>query len=142
MGTKRFEPSSIKNKVKRQDVVQKRKRDKRQEKLQKRLARAKIEESDPSAKKVCNIMDSGAIYTIHLSPRNALQKTSQERWIIPENSTLPSLQLIQSMRPQGLLMHSQFRPASNPRTKWHWTSAMTNSHPTLKLLIQRYPQRF
>lgn len=53
MPTVRFEPSSIKNKVKREEIARKAKRAKRQAKLQKRLERAKIEEKDPLAKKVC-----------------------------------------------------------------------------------------
>jgi len=48
----RFEPSTIKNKIKREDVAAKNKRAKNQQKLQKRLAQAKLEASDPVAKKV------------------------------------------------------------------------------------------
>ncbi|KAF5355281.1 hypothetical protein D9758_006081 [Tetrapyrgos nigripes] len=47
----RFEPSSIKNKIKREEITNKRKKAKRQEKLQKRLAQAKFEANDPAAKK-------------------------------------------------------------------------------------------
>lgn len=47
----RFEASAIKNKVKRDEISRKTKKKKQQEKLQKRLARAKIEVNDPMAKK-------------------------------------------------------------------------------------------
>ncbi|KIM90614.1 hypothetical protein PILCRDRAFT_812370 [Piloderma croceum F 1598] len=47
----RFEPSAIKNKIKREDVAAKNKKAKNQQKLQKRLAQAKLEASDPVAKK-------------------------------------------------------------------------------------------
>ncbi|EJD08536.1 Brix-domain-containing protein [Fomitiporia mediterranea MF3/22] len=51
MPANRFEPSSIKNKLKREEVARKAKKGKRQEKLQRRLARAKVEANDPLAKK-------------------------------------------------------------------------------------------
>ncbi|KAI0352351.1 Brix-domain-containing protein [Trametes cingulata] len=51
MPTSRFEPSTIKNKVKREEVARKQKKAKRQEKLQRRLAQAKAEANDPLAKK-------------------------------------------------------------------------------------------
>ncbi|OSX63959.1 hypothetical protein POSPLADRAFT_1054591 [Postia placenta MAD-698-R-SB12] len=51
MSTSRFEPSSIKNKVKREEVARKQKKQKRQDKLQRRLAQAKVEADDPVAKK-------------------------------------------------------------------------------------------
>ncbi|KAJ7098767.1 anticodon-binding protein [Mycena belliarum] len=47
----RFEASSIKNKIKREEVSRKTKKAKGQQKLQKRLAQAKAEASDPAAKK-------------------------------------------------------------------------------------------
>ncbi|KIJ20859.1 hypothetical protein PAXINDRAFT_125350 [Paxillus involutus ATCC 200175] len=47
----RIESSLIRNKIKRQEVVNKQKKAKNQHKLQKRLARAKEESSDPAAKK-------------------------------------------------------------------------------------------
>jgi len=43
----RFEPSTIKNKIKREDIAAKNKKAKNQQKLQKRLAQAKIEANDP-----------------------------------------------------------------------------------------------
>lgn len=48
----RFEPSTIKNKIKREDIANKNKKAKNQQKLQKRLAQAKLEANDPAAKKV------------------------------------------------------------------------------------------
>ncbi|KAI0629238.1 Brix-domain-containing protein [Trametes polyzona] len=51
MPTARFEPSTIKNKVKREEVARKQKKAKRQEKLQRRLAQAKAEADDPLLKK-------------------------------------------------------------------------------------------
>jgi ribosome production factor 1 len=48
----RFEPSSIKNKVKREEVFRKSKKARNQLKLKKRLEQAKLEASDPAAKKV------------------------------------------------------------------------------------------
>ena len=53
MSTSRFEPSSIKNKIKREEIARKSKKAKNQFKLQKRLAQAKEEANDPAAKKVC-----------------------------------------------------------------------------------------
>ncbi|KAF7302041.1 Brix domain-containing protein [Mycena indigotica] len=47
----RFEPSTIKNKIKREEIAKKAKKAKSQDKLQKRLARAKLEAEDPAAKK-------------------------------------------------------------------------------------------
>jgi len=52
MPTSRFEPSLIKNKIKREEVVRKSKKAKGQLKLQRRLALAKLEANDPAAKKV------------------------------------------------------------------------------------------
>ncbi|KAI5117998.1 hypothetical protein M0805_008098 [Coniferiporia weirii] len=51
MPSNRLEPSSVKNKIKREELSRKAKKTKRQEKLQKRLARAKVEANDPLAKK-------------------------------------------------------------------------------------------
>jgi ribosome production factor 1 len=53
MSTRKFQPSSIKNKIKREDESRKAKKAKRQDKLQRRLALAKEEANDPAAKKVC-----------------------------------------------------------------------------------------
>ena len=53
MPATRFEPSSIKNKVKREEIARKQKKEKRQGKLQRRLAQAKAEADDPLLKKVC-----------------------------------------------------------------------------------------
>ena len=56
MPTTRFEPSSIKNKIKREEIVNKSKKAKNQQKLQKRLAQAKLEANDPALKKVWAIV--------------------------------------------------------------------------------------
>lgn len=52
MPTSRFEPSSIKNKAKREEVARKIRKVKCQQKLQKRLQQAKLEANDPAIKKV------------------------------------------------------------------------------------------
>lgn len=52
----RIQPSLIKNKVKRQEVSAKQKKAVNQQKLKKRLARAKEEASDPASKKVGTIV--------------------------------------------------------------------------------------
>ncbi|KAH7917486.1 Brix-domain-containing protein [Leucogyrophana mollusca] len=51
MAPTRVQPSSIKNKIKREEVANKLKKAKNQQKLQKRLAQAKAEANDPAAKK-------------------------------------------------------------------------------------------
>ncbi|KAJ4473639.1 anticodon-binding protein [Lentinula aciculospora] len=51
MPSSRFEPSVIKNKIKREEIANKNKKAKNQDKLQRRLARAKLEADDPAAKK-------------------------------------------------------------------------------------------
>jgi ribosome production factor 1 len=51
MAPARFQPSSIKNKIKREEVARKLKKSKSQAKLQKRLDQAKVEANDPAAKK-------------------------------------------------------------------------------------------
>jgi ribosome production factor 1 len=49
----RFEPSSVKNKIKREELQEKRRKEKGQEKLKRRLAQAELEKDDPEVKKVC-----------------------------------------------------------------------------------------
>ncbi|KAM6497042.1 Anticodon-binding protein [Amanita muscaria] len=51
MSTNRFEPSQIKNKIKREELTHRKKKAKSQEKLKRRLALAKAEGNDPAAKK-------------------------------------------------------------------------------------------
>ncbi|KAF9054477.1 anticodon-binding protein [Panaeolus papilionaceus] len=51
MPTSRFEPSSIKNKIKREEIANKNKKAKNQAKLKKRLEQAKIEANDPAVRK-------------------------------------------------------------------------------------------
>jgi ribosome production factor 1 len=58
MSLSRFEASSIRNKLKREEVSRKSKKAKGQQKLQKRLAQAKLEANDPAAKKVHDEMES------------------------------------------------------------------------------------
>ena len=90
MPTSRFEPSLIKNKIKREEVVRKSKKAKGQLKLQRRLALAKQEANDPAAKKV-----SFFVFFSSISPekidelfaRNVLQKTFPAPLTIPENLT-------------------------------------------------------
>lgn len=53
MPSSRFEPSSIKNKIKREEIARKLRKSKGQSKLQRRLALAKEEATNPAAKKVC-----------------------------------------------------------------------------------------
>lgn len=60
--TNRFEPSQIKNKIKREEIAQKKKKAKNQEKLKKRLALAKAEANDPAAKKVCGVLELGKTF--------------------------------------------------------------------------------
>ena len=88
MTTSRFEASEIKNKIKRDEVSRKSKKKKQQDKLQRRLARAKIEVNDPMAKEVCQFKfllstRSGSFYDYFL--RNAWQKMFQKLWTIPGN---------------------------------------------------------
>jgi hypothetical protein len=55
-GETRFEPSSIKNKIKRGEVARKAKKAKSQHKLQQRLAQAKFESTNPAAKEVSGVV--------------------------------------------------------------------------------------
>ena len=91
MPTARFEPSSIKNKLKREEVARKFKKAKSQTKLQKRLSRAKLEANDPAAKKVREIRGQAIrAQAIAFSNRNGSPKMCPERLIILENSILHS----------------------------------------------------
>ena len=58
MVSKRFEPSQIGNKAKREDVAAKQRKAKTQQKLKKRLERAKVESQNPALKKVRDIFPS------------------------------------------------------------------------------------
>ena len=53
MPAARFNPSSIRNKIKREEVGDKLRKGKNRQKLEQRLARAKLEATNPAAKKVC-----------------------------------------------------------------------------------------
>ena len=75
MPTSRFEPSSIKNKVKREEIARKQKKAKRHDKLQRRLAQAKVEANDPLAKKVRWHVNSSLQFLILIRTlRNVLRK--------------------------------------------------------------------
>lgn len=52
MANSRLQPSQVKNKIKREELLKKARKEKRQHKLQKRLSRAKEEAHDPLVKKV------------------------------------------------------------------------------------------
>jgi hypothetical protein len=87
MPTSRFEPSLIKNKIKREEVVRKSKKAKSQLKLQRRLALAKQEANDPSAKKVKFSPLLFLIFSFQYLSRNVLRKTFLAPLTIPENLT-------------------------------------------------------
>jgi len=55
MPASRFEPSAIKNRLKREEVARKTRKAKNHLKLQKRLAQAKLEANDPAIKKVSQL---------------------------------------------------------------------------------------
>ena len=76
----RFEPSSIKNKVKREEIANKQKKAKRQEKLKRRLAQAKAEANDPLAKKVCKSVSTSLPRALNSMPlrRNVSHKMCLE----------------------------------------------------------------
>jgi ribosome production factor 1 len=65
MSAKRFEPSIIKNKIKREEVTQKQRKAKSQRKLAERLERAKLEAKDPALKQVG--YSSSAFFKISLT---------------------------------------------------------------------------
>jgi ribosome production factor 1 len=73
--TNRFEPSQIKNKIKREEIAQKKKKAKSQEKLKKRLALAKTEANDPAAKKVRGVLRVKKDLLIH-APETAGRECS------------------------------------------------------------------
>jgi ribosome production factor 1 len=58
MPASRFEPSAIKNRLKREEVARKTRKAKNHHKLQKRLAQAKLEANDPAFKKVSQLRQS------------------------------------------------------------------------------------
>jgi len=89
MPTSRFEPSLIKNKIKREEVVRKSKKAKNQLKLQRRLALAKEEANDPAAKKVSCLFPQYPLQILMVNSfaRNVWQKTFLALWTIPGNLT-------------------------------------------------------
>ncbi|KAF4610878.1 hypothetical protein D9613_006961 [Agrocybe pediades] len=95
MPTSRFEPSQIKNKIKREEVINKTRKARNQQKLQKRLAQAKLEASDPAAKKkrlaenVPRTLDNmrqfdPSILTADPSSSNSLDASSQEAALVAD----------------------------------------------------------
>ena len=105
MPTSRFEPSSIKNKVKREEIARKQKKEKRQGKLQRRLAQAKAEADDPLLKKVCSLRtyasrEGGICSVSHYVPRNVLPRTCPAR-----STTLASM----------IPPYSRRTPTQNPK---------------------------
>lgn len=62
MVSKRFEPSQIGNKAKREDVAAKQRKAKTQQRLKKRLERAKVESQNPALKKVRDAVPSRSTY--------------------------------------------------------------------------------
>lgn len=90
MTASRFEPSSIRNKIKRDEVARKFKKTKSQQKLQKRLAQAKLESKDPALKKVMFIPTAAKKAILKGTVRNVLQKMFLGHSITCESSTRAS----------------------------------------------------
>lgn len=137
MPTSRFEPSSIKNKHKREEIAKKNKKAKNQFKLQKRLAQAKLEANDPALKKVCSFYSIQKVLYTHIYPRNVSPKTSLGPSTIPESLTL--LSSLPILQPRLL--------NSTPLATHHKTSQLLTSHQThlprisRLLMTQAYRQR-
>jgi len=74
MPPSRFEPSSIKNKIKREEVARKSKKTRSQQKLQKRLVQAKLESKDPALKKVKSVL----VLERNNAKKTMLEKTSRK----------------------------------------------------------------
>ncbi|KAF9069804.1 anticodon-binding protein [Rhodocollybia butyracea] len=90
----RFEPSTIKNKIKREEISNKNKKAKSQDKLQRRLARAKLEANDPAAKKkrlsknVPRTLDNMREFDpsfLTADPSSSVQAQSTDNLQIPED---------------------------------------------------------
>ncbi len=120
MPPSRFEPNSIKNKIKREEIARKSKKAKGQQKLQKRLAQAKLEANDPAAKKVSTLVFHG-IHKLKIFCRNVSLKMCHVHWTTRENSIHPTSPLTQ--RPQAR------QHLENPR----------RTSPTTPLLITLRP---
>ncbi|EMD39036.1 hypothetical protein CERSUDRAFT_93076 [Gelatoporia subvermispora B] len=107
MPTARFEPSTIKNKLKREEIAQKLKKEKRQGKLQRRLAQAKVEANDPALKKrrqaqnVPRTLDNTREYDPSILTANPAASSSSS--VQPEASTSAAVQkpeIDPSLQPQ------------------------------------------
>lgn len=141
---RRFEPSTIKNKVKREEIARKLKKDKRQDKLKRRLALAKAESEDPAAKKVSYLSQSTSLFVeksaefswvVGCGCRDDGSRTSRGHWTILVNTTPrsspptppPLLQTNHRPPPQTPLLRL---PRPKPRTSPPTTSTRTPSPPT------------
>jgi ribosome production factor 1 len=80
---KRFNPSAIKNKMKREDVSRSLKKAKRQDKLKRRLALAEAERNDPEARKVRDCQEFRIIYEI-MSQTKCLSLQERQAKNIPK----------------------------------------------------------
>ncbi|KAI0343211.1 Brix-domain-containing protein [Trametopsis cervina] len=96
MPSSRFEPSSIKNKIKREEIARKQKKEKGQSKLQKRLAQAKVEADNPAAKKrrqvenVPRTLDNTREYDPSMVTANpASHNREAEQPVASSSSTVP-----------------------------------------------------
>ena len=93
MPSTRFETSSIKNKIKRQEVARKLKREKGQRKLQSRLAIAKAEVADPAAKRVrlpASRSPGSWLSEVYFNSRKGWPRMSPKPWITKGSLTLQS----------------------------------------------------
>jgi hypothetical protein len=132
----RLNPSSIKNKLKREEVFQKTKKAHGRQKLQKRLAQAKAEANDPAAKKVglrqCSSSQETRSSDWH-PERNAWRKTSLVHSIICVN-LIPLRSCLIPPDPSPLLVN-----LTKPRLIWNTTTSHLTS---LKLLTPPSHQKF
>jgi hypothetical protein len=85
----RFEPSQVKNKIKREELLHKKKKSKIQEKLKRRLAQAELEKDDPTAKKVLAHSRKQTFVSLIAACISVVwSKMSLEHWKIHANSIL------------------------------------------------------
>lgn len=136
MTTARFQPSTIKNKVKREDVSRKNKKARTQAKLQKRLSQAKLEANDPAAKKVrlkLPRMSRG----LNLVCRNASQKMYPKPLTILVNLTLLSLSTTTVKRAHHIWFRKRPQQTS-PRILFPLTSPPMIPHNLQKFSLQHH----
>ena len=103
MPSTRFEPSSIKDKAKRQQIVRKLEREKGQRKLRSRLAIAKAEVTDPVAKKV------------------RLQSFISLPWLFVKRTLFLPQKMLAQIAPKTLNNRREFDPSvltADPRRAW------------------------